>query len=184
MQRFERILQIVCKSQNTPDWHNGPRLWQTVPKGLARTGFVRHISACYSRSPEWKQIHPARHIIKSVPANVVTESMKKLVRHLINILNLSPSRVWHKAIWQWVLFWRAAYRSSPPLCRLNHLTDLLLGSGRHDITVWEHSYPSITKAGVKTLTSNVVSFWIWSTISDLRGEMTTVTPGDTQAGSW
>lgn len=38
--------------------------------------------------------------------------------------------------------------------------------------------------GANILTASVVSFWTWSTMSDLRGEMTTVIPGDMHAGSW
>ena len=34
------------------------------------------------------------------------------------------------------------------------------------------------------LTPNDCSFWTWSCMSDLRGDITTVIPGATMAGSW
>lgn len=53
--KIKAYRRLCMKQMNTPDWHNGPHLWQTGPEGLARTGCAGRRSACYLHSPRGEE---------------------------------------------------------------------------------------------------------------------------------
>lgn len=179
-----KMLHIVCKAQE----HTWLTQWaSSMTKRARRPRSYRFCKAEISLllALTLGRRREASDMSKtSVPSNIFrsTRGRRKFQR-LKQAMHFSPFQVWHRAVWQSALSWRAAYRSSLLRCHVSLQTGLLLGSEMYR-TNYVKRYRTMREAEVNILTSNVVSFWIWSTISDLRGEMTTVTPGDKQAGSW